>query len=153
MSRMRWAGVAALALLGACERAPQLTGGSATAGDVAVTDGVAWGLASSRSTTIGFRVTVGMADTLIGVESPDGMAMLHDNVNDRMTHLERLAIAAGGAVTLGTGGPHIMLTGATHGYARGDSVRLVLQWARSGRLPVTVPLRNFTDASTLLEGR
>ena len=94
MSRMRWAGVTALALLGACERAPQLTGGSATAGDVAVTDGVAWGLASSRSTTVGFRVTSVAADTLGGITSADGTAMLHDTVNDRM-FAEEQDLAAG----------------------------------------------------------
>jgi copper(I)-binding protein len=137
----------------ACDRAPAPTGASASVGDVQITRGVAWGLASSKSTTIGFQVTVGQGDTLVGVESPDGMAMLHDNVNDRMTHLERLAVDAGGTVSLGTGGPHIMLTETTHGYAKGDSVRVILQWARNGRLAVTVPLKNFTDAATLLEGR
>lgn len=150
MSRMRWAGVTALALLGACERAPQLTGGSATAGDVAVTDGVAWGLASSRSTTVGFRVTSVAADTLVGITSADGTAMLHDTVNDRMVHLERLLMAAGATLVLGAGGPHIMLTGTTHGYTRGDSVRLVLTFARNGTLPITVPLFNFSEASGLL---
>jgi copper(I)-binding protein len=136
-----------------CQRPPAITGANATIGDLELTRGVAWGLASSRSTTIGFRVTAGQGDALIGVESPDGMAMLHDNVNDRMTHLDRLPLEGGGVVTLGTGGPHIMLTETTHGYAKGDSVRVILQWARNGRLAVTVPLKNFTDAASVLESR
>ncbi len=144
--------LAAILSLG-CNHPPAIPGATARVGDLQLTRGVAWGLASSRSTTIGFRVAVELGDTLIGVESPDGMAMLHDNVNDRMTHLERLPVPAGGSVSLGTGGAHIMLTSATHGYARGDSVRIVLQWARSGRLAVTVPLKNFSDAATLLESR
>jgi copper(I)-binding protein len=133
-----------------CDRAPALTGGTAASGDLTLRDGVAWGLASSRSTTVGFRITVGAADTLVGVASADGAAMLHDNVNDRMAHLERLPIAAGTSLVLGAGGPHIMLTETTHGYARGDSVRLVLTFARNGALPITVPLFNFSEASGLL---
>lgn len=152
LHRSHWILLASLAIA-ACSSPPTLTGASARLGDLHLTHGVAWGLASNQSTTIGFRVAVGVADTLIGVESPDGMAMLHDNVNNQMIHLERMPIAAGGTVTLGTGGPHIMMTGATHGFARGDSVRVVLQWARSGRLAVTVPLMNFSDASTVLERR
>jgi copper(I)-binding protein len=140
----------AAALLVGCSRAPQLTGGSAASGDVSVTDGVAWGLASSRSTTVGFRVTSVAGDTLIGIASTDGAAMLHDNVNDRMVHLERLPLEAGATIVVGDGGPHIMLTETTHGYARGDSVRLVLTFARNGAVPITVPLFNFSEASGVL---
>lgn len=150
MSGIRWSGVLALGVLCACTRTPQLTGGVASNGDISVSDGVAWGLASSRSTTVGFRVTSIAGDTLLGVTSADGTAMMHDNVNDRMTHLERLPIVGGNTVVFGAGGPHIMLTETTHGYARGDSVRLVLTFARSGALPITVPLFNFSEASGLL---
>lgn len=150
MSRRRWGGLVVVALTVGCNRAPELTGGSAASGDVTLTDGVAWGLASSRSTTVGFRVTSVGADTLIGITSADGVPMLHDNVNDRMVHLDRLPLGAGATVVLGVGGPHIMLTETTHGYARGDSVRLVLTFARSGAVPLTVPLFNFSDASGLL---
>lgn len=150
MSGVRWSGVVTLGLLAACTRAPVLTGGAAAAGNVSVRDGVAWGLASSRSTTVGFRVMSVTADTLVGITSADGTAMLHDNVDDRMTHLERLPLPPGATLVLGTGGPHIMLTNTTHGYVRGDSVRLLLTFARSGALPITVPLFNFSEASGLL---
>ncbi len=144
---------ALLLLLTGCQRPPVLSGATATAGHITVSNGVAWGHAASRSTTIGFHVTAAELDTLVAVESPDGSAMLHDNVNDRMVPLARLPIAAGGTVVLGAGGPHIMVTETTHGYARGDSIRLVLHWARQGALSVTLPLKNFSDASTILNGR
>jgi copper(I)-binding protein len=145
--------VLGIALLLGCQKAPTVTGAAAAVGDLAIRDGVAWGLASSRSSTVGFRVTAATADTLVAVSSPDGVAMLHDNTDGGMRALDRLPVAAGEAIVLGAGGPHIMLTEATHGFARGDSVRIVLQWARNGRLALTVPLRNYSDASGLLEGR
>ena len=145
-----WVGLALLAAAG-CRRPPELTGASATRGDLTVRDAVAWGLASSRSTTIGFRVTATSFDTLIAVESPDGVAMLHDTENGKMTHRERLPVGGSAAVVVGGGGPHIMLTDATHGYAPGDSVRIVLTWARSGRLALSVPLKKYSDASGLLQ--
>lgn len=140
-------------VMAGCQRAPTVTGASATAGDLTIRDGVAWGLASSRSSTIGFRVTAATADTLVAVESPDGTATLHTMVDGRMADLLALPVAGGATVVLGGGGPHIMLTETTHGFAPGDSVRIVLQWARSGRLAFSVPLRNYSDASGLLEGR
>jgi copper(I)-binding protein len=135
-----------------CRRAPALQGVTASAGHLALSQGVAWGLASSHSTTIGFRVSTTEADTLLGVESPDGIATLHDNVNNRMTPLARLPVPAGGAVVLGDGGPHIMVTETTHGYAPGDSIRLTLRWARQGPLTISLPLKNFSDASAILTG-
>jgi copper(I)-binding protein len=139
-----------LSLVMGCQKPPAVTGASATVGDVSIRDGVAWGLGSSRSSTIGFRVTATTADTLIGVESADGMATLHTMINGRMTDLVSLPVAGGATAVLGGGGPHIMLTEATHGFAAGDSVRIVLRWARSGRLAFSVPLKNYSDASGLL---
>jgi copper(I)-binding protein len=140
----------ALLLAAGCRRLPTVTGASATLGDLSVRDAVAWGLASSRSTTIGFRVTATSLDTLIAVESPDGMAMLHDTANGKMIHRERLPVGGSATVVVGGGGPHIMLTDATHGYSSGDSVRIVLTWARSGRMVLSVPLKKYSDASGLL---
>ena len=139
-----------LVLLSGCRRAPLVTGASAAVGDLTVRDAVAWGLASSHSTTIGFRATAATADTLVGVESADGMAMLHHETDGQMVPLERLPLDAGATVVVGGGGPHIMLTETTHGYATGDSVRLVLTWARSGRVSLLVPLLRFSDAAGLL---
>lgn len=137
-------------MLAGCRSAPAVAGASAAVGDLTVRDAVAWGLESSHSTTIGFRATATTADTLVGVESADGMAMLHHETDGQMVPLERLPLDAGATVVVGGGGPHIMLTGATHGYAPGDSVRLVLSWARSGRVSLRVPLVRFSDAATLL---
>mgnify|MGYP003525683694 FL=1 len=146
-----WTVVAmASVLLPGCRRAPEVTGASAAVGDVTIRDGVAWGLASSRSSTIGFRASAAVADTLIAVESPDGLATLHTTLDGRMVDLAALPVAGGATEVLGGGGAHIMLTEATHGYAAGDSVRIVLQWARSGRVAFSVPLRNYSDASGLL---
>ena len=142
--------VLGLTLLMGCQKAPTVTGATTTAGDLTIRDGVAWGLASSRSSTMGFRVTTPTGDTLVAVESPDGSATLHDTASDGMKALDRLPVAAGVTVVLGAGGPHIMLTEATHGFAAGDSVHLIMTWSRSGRVALTVPLRNFSDASTLL---
>lgn len=153
MRRVPESALVGLLLLLGCQRAPAVTGGSASLGDLTIRDGVAWGLASNHSSTLGFRVTTATADTLVGVSSPDGVAMLHDESAEGMKPLDRLPVLPGVTVVLGGGGPHIMLTEVTHGFAPGDSVRVVLQWARSGQLALTVPLRNFSDATTLLQGR
>ena len=142
--------VLGIALLVGCQKAPTVTGAAAASGDLTIRDGVAWGLASSRSSTVGFRVSTPTGDTLVAVESPDGTASLHDTASEGMKTLDRLPVAAGETVVLGAGGPHIMLTEATHGFAKGDSVHLIVTWRRNGRVALTVPLRNFTDASTLL---
>ncbi len=140
-----------LAALVGCQKAPTVTGATVTVGDLSIQDGVAWGLASSRSSTVGFRVSVATADTLVGVESPDGLATMHTTANGQMVRLATLPVAGGATEVLGGGGAHIMLTDATHGFAAGDSVRIVLQWVRSGRVAFSVPLKNYSDASGLLD--
>ena len=89
-----WTVVAmASVLLPGCRRAPEVTGASAAVGDVTIRDGVAWGLASSRSSTFGFRVSAAVADTLIAVESPDGPATLHTTLDGRMVDLAVALVA------------------------------------------------------------
>jgi hypothetical protein len=82
-------------------------------------------------------------DTLLSAESPEAAdAMFH---GQSMTHLEQLPIPPGGTVALAPGGTHLMLTDFAKMPIVGDSLTLVLDFARAGRLTFKVPIRPVTE--------
>lgn len=126
------------------------TGVEAHPGDVAITDAVAWGISSSGSVTAGWHMTSAEGDTLVEVASPHGSAGLHDVIGGVMSPMTGLPLDAGRRVTLGTGGPHVMITGMSEGYARGDSLEITLRFARAGAITMRLPVVRFTEAQGLL---
>ncbi len=95
-------------------------------------------------------MTSAEGDTLVEVTSPHGAAGLHDVIGGVMSPMTDLPLAAGRRLTLGAGGPHVMITGMTEGYARGDSLALTLRFARAGEVTMRLPVVRFSDAQSLL---
>ena len=67
-----------------------------------------------------------------------------------MIPIKFIALPAGEAVTLGTGGIHIMVTGLDRGYAPGDSLAVSFRFSRTGTLTLTIPVLRFGDAQAIL---
>lgn len=145
-----------LLLAAACDSPPAppaedaVTGSSATLGDVVITGAVAWGISSSGSATAGWHLTSAAGDTLVQVTSPHGTAGLHDVIGGVMSPMPGLPLDAGRRVTLGAGGPHVMITGMTTEYARGDSLTVTLRFARAGTVTLHLPVVRFSDAQAVL---
>lgn len=84
-----------------------------------------------------------VADTLLMAQSPEAAgAVFH---GQSMSHLEQLPIPPGGTVALAPGGTHLMLTDLARMPAVGDSLTLILDFARAGRLRFKVPVRPVTE--------
>ena len=82
-------------------------------------------------------------DTLLSADSPEAAgAMFH---GQSMAHLDQLPIPPGGTVALAPGGTHLMLTDFTKMPVVGDSLVIVLDFARAGRLQFKVPVRPVTE--------
>ncbi len=146
-------GRAALALIlaGCITRPAPVTGSGTAAGTLRISDAVAWGLASAGSSSIGFRTSCPDGDTLTSVGSPDGTALLHrTETGGAMAGLEAVVCDSSAGVTLGPGLDHVMITGTTHGFGRGDSVTVTLRWQRSGDMTFRVPIVRYSDAVQLL---
>lgn len=87
------------------------------------------------------------ADTLLGVTSPDAdSVVLHTMVGGRMQPVPVLPVAAGETVRLGPGSYHLMLEGLHRPLGVGDSVSLLLRFARAGELRLRVPVLRYSDA-------
>ncbi len=126
------------------------TGVQANPGDVEITEAVAWGISSSGSATAGWHMTSATGDTLVEVTSPHGTTGLHDVIGGVMSSIPALALDPGRRVTLGAGGPHVMITAMSEGYARGDSLTVTLRFARAGAVTMRLPVVRFTEAQSLL---
>ena len=122
----------------------------AKVGDVEITDAVAWGISSSGSSTAGWHMTSSAGDTLVEVTSPHGSAGLHDVIGGVMSSIPALVLDSGRRVTLGAGGPHVMITEMAEGFTRGDSFTVTLRFARAGTVTMRLPVVRFTEAQTLL---
>ncbi len=92
-------------------------------------------------------VNRGAADTLTGVASDDGMAMLHASETQggvsRMRMVEAMPINAGSestaqTVALAPGGTHVMLSGLSKPLIAGEKLGLTLRFAKSGEREVDV---------------
>jgi copper(I)-binding protein len=130
---------ALLVLLGSCR-----SGGAplARVSSLEVVSG--WALPSIEDVTTAFvrlRSTGPFPDTLLEVRTPPGgHGMIMGMNGGRMFDLPALVLPAGGEIAMREGGTHLMFDGLTRGYARGDSMPLVLRFARAGEVAVRVPV-------------
>lgn len=140
----------AMVLVTACGEAPAeaAAGAAGSAGQVQVDRAVAWGLPVVGELTVGFRVrsTGAAADTLVGATSPSGVPMLHDVVDGRMRMISAVEVAPGGTVTLGTGGPHLMLSQVPAAIWDSAIVVITLQFRQAGPVTLRVPIVTYTEA-------
>jgi copper(I)-binding protein len=107
------------------------------------------GMSASETNSAVYFVIVndgGEADTLIGVVSEiANSAEIHETriENDvaQMIPVSRLDIPAHGRVEFKPSGYHVMLVGLTQDLKEGDSLKLTLQFEKSGAITIDVPIR------------
>lgn len=129
--------------LGACRRGPPTA--SATLGDLELRDGFAFRPITPASGAAYFRIrnTGRQPDTLLEVSSPVTRgAMFHGG---DMAQLPVIAIPAGGEFTLAPGRTHLMLNDYDPLPQAGDSLPVVLRFARAGTLTVKLPVRRYSE--------
>jgi len=128
----------------------------ANAASVVVSDG--WARATEGTTdtsmTAAFMNIDNPTDTpivLVGASSPVApMVQLHEMVmQDGVMTMQQmqggLTIEANRGKTLAPGGNHIMLMGLTETLAPGDEVSVTLQFQDGSTLPLTLPVKAFTE--------
>ena len=85
-------------------------------------------------------------DTLIGATSDVGMTMLmtsHEDANGVMQMdpvMDGFAVPAGSERVLAAAGDHVMLSGITGTYKKGDTITVVLTFATAGAITLTAPV-------------
>ena len=119
---------------------------------VAVTDSYAGPSSGTDEAVYLTIVNGGTDDTLVGVTSPDGTgATLHVTEGTTMKDTDRIALPSGGGVQMHPGGSHVMLSGLTRSLVEGQSVTVILTFAKAVPITVTVPVVSF-DALTARVG-
>ena len=107
------------------------------------------GMADSGMASAAYFVIVNdgaQADTLIGASSDVAKGTdLHetrikDNIAE-MVPVARLDIPAGGRIEFNPDGYHVMLNGLTRDLKIGDTIKLTLQFEKSGAIAFDVPIR------------
>jgi hypothetical protein len=94
----------------------------------------------------GIRNAGSVPDTLLGVAGPDSStATLMGTAAGRMTGLSPIVVGPGERVTMHPGGIHVMLSGLKGQYNIGDSLRLTLNFARSGAVRIAAPVVPFGE--------
>ncbi len=133
---------AGLVLIGglvvACHRRPAL----ADSGDIRIEAGYTYPPAGDVAAAyVRIRNLGGSADTLAGVRGPDfGHGMVMGTAAGQMSTMPVLVIPAGQRVGMAPGGIHLMLEGVTRSSRIGDSLALVLRFARAGEISIRVPV-------------
>lgn len=120
---------------------------AAQTGQVEITD--PWARATpagASAAAIYLSLTAPAADHLVSVSTPAAkQADLHTMTMDNGVMKMRpvpggIDLPAGQKVTLKPGGMHIMLTALAGPLREGDSIPLMLEFAKSGRREITVPV-------------
>jgi len=144
--------LAALTWLAACRPADPVVQGiqssETVAGDLRVR--AAWGLPPFTNAPLpGYLriVNTGTApDTLLGASSEVAShAMLHgtEGGGGAMTMVTEVVIPAGDSVVMAPGGLHLMFEGLQRRIVAGDTVAVVLKFARAGEVPVLLPVVGY----------
>lgn len=144
MRRLGWTTIA-IAVLGIACGPPAPIRARAQIGALEITDAFAREpvILASGAAYLTIHNAGTVADTLLMAESPEASgAMFH---GQSMSHLDQLPIPPGGTVALAPGGTHLMLTDFTRMPVVGDSLTLILEFARAGRLQFKVPVRPVTE--------
>lgn len=90
--------------------------------------------------------TGGTADTLLGASSEVAShAMLHgtEGGGGAMTMLSDVVIPAGDSVVMAPGGLHLMFEGLQRRIVAGDTVMVLLRFARAGEVTVPLPVVGY----------
>lgn len=130
--------LALAALVGLCAAAAAPASAQVQASD-------AWArgtVPGQSSSAVYMRLRSSEPAALVGVESPVGIAELHEMKMDgdvmRMRPVKRLELPAGRTVELGPAGSHVMLTGLKRPLVKGDRVPVRLTVETAGKVRRTV---------------
>lgn len=140
--RLRGA-LGALLLLAACQGGPPTA--SAKAGDLRISSGFAYKPITPVSGAAYFRVrnTGRVADTLLEASSPVTRgAMFHGG---DMAHMTVIPIEPGQEFVLEPGGTHLMFSDYDPVPEAGDSLVVVLRFARAGSVTLALPVRRYGE--------
>ena len=107
------------------------------------------GMTDNEATSAVYLVIINngdQADTLVGASTDvaKGIEMHETRINNNiaeMIPLTRLDIPAGGRIEFKPEGYHVMLTGLTRELKVGETVKLTLQFQKSGAIALDVPIR------------
>ena len=145
-------------MLGACS-APDPVVQGIQSSEVAVGElrvRAAWGLPPFTNAPLpGYlRIvnTGGTADTLLGASSTVAThAMVHgtEGGGGAMTMLSEVVIPAGDSVVMAPGGLHLMFEGVQRRIVAGDTVAIVLRFARAGEVSVPLPVVGYDKLEAL----
>lgn len=146
----------AVALLSVAQPGGPALAGDARLGDIAVAD--AWARATPPRPPVGgayMTVTNGGTepDHLIGATSDIAKNVeLHSHIKDgevmRMTALSSIEVPAGQSVRFAPGGLHVMLIGLKAPLKQGASFPLVLDFAKAGKVSVSVDVKAVGAANS-----
>jgi copper(I)-binding protein len=92
------------------------------------------------------------ADTLFGARSEvAGHAMLHgtEGGGGAMTMVSQVVIPPGDSVVMAPGGLHLMFEGLQRRIVAGDTVEVVLRFARAGEVTVALPVVGYDKLELL----
>ena len=122
---------------------------NANAADLAVTGAFARASATPVAKSAAAYVTVDNGsdedDAITGVATPAAAsAMLHKTEMSgdvmKMEHVDSVAVPAHGSVKMSPSGLHVMLMGLKAPLKEGESLRMILTFARSAPITVDVPI-------------
>jgi copper(I)-binding protein len=121
------------------------TGQTFTAGDITVTDAFSRAMLAQAKVGAGYMTitnTGAAADKLVGAttEATDKVELHDMAVKDGMMTMSAaeggIEVPAGGSVTLGPGGLHIMFVEPHAAFKEGECVAVTLKFEKAGDLPV-----------------
>jgi hypothetical protein len=132
-----FAGIA-LSVLAGCDRRPAL----ASADGIRVESGYGYPAAGDVAAAyVRISARPGHGDTLLSVSgSAFRHGMIMTTTAGRMKGVTALAIPAGETLEMRPGAVHLMLEGVDSALAAGDSLRLVLGFARVGEISILLPV-------------
>lgn len=135
----------------ACSPGPE-AGARGSAGAITVTHAVAWSAADVKSATVGMELANAgdVPDTLVGVTSRAGAAMLHTEVPGQgMRPVPVLPLPPRGTIRIGRG-LHVMVESLTGTPAVGSTIPLTLRFASGGAVELSVPVLRYSEALSAL---
>ena len=109
--------------------------------DVTVSDArLVAAFANAKAGALYLTLESDAGDMLIGVHTPDAMAMLHESVEEdgvmRMAAVEQVAVQAGEPLAMKPGGLHIMVMGITPEMLEADRLPISLIFKDAGEVAV-----------------
>ena len=134
-----------------CAR-PADIGARGSAGAIAVSHAVAWGVADVKAVTVGMEISNEgeVADTLVAVTSPAGGATLHTEVPGQgMRPISVLPLPRRSAIRIGRG-LHVMIESLQKVPAVGATIPVTLRFAGAGAMELSVPVMQYSEALSAL---